>query len=134
MSNRRTRLTPRQHEYARLAAAGHTRMEIAQRLGVAISTVDVMVGRLYRRLGVSTRRELATALLACRVVAWNGGGRPSRFGLEPGDSVHIVDGRFAGRGGTYIGSSNSRQVRIQIGAGVFALRAAFVRLVVELTR
>lgn len=121
------RVTPRQYEYARLEAAGRSRAEIAARLDVDVNTVCVMMRRLYRRLGVACRRELAEALLACRVREWNGGGRPSRFGLEPGDAVRIVSGRFAGRDGVYVGGSNTHQLRIQIEGGVFALRAAYVQ-------
>lgn len=119
-------ITPRQHEIARLAAAYLPRPEIARRLGVTRSTVDRTLNRLFHALGVSSRRELAPALMRVRVRHTNGGGRPSRLGLERGDPVRITGGRYVGFRGTYYSAANSAQIRVQIGGGVFALRARFV--------
>lgn len=121
-------ITPRQNEIARMAAAYLPRPEIARRLGVTLSTVDRTLSRLYRRLGVSSRRELAPALLRVRVRETNGGGQKSRLGLVRGDPVRIVGGRFEGFRGLYVGAENGTQVRVQIGGGIFALRARFVKL------
>jgi DNA-binding NarL/FixJ family response regulator len=53
-----TPLTRRQRDVARLAAAGMSNRDIAQRLGVAIRTVESHLDATYRRLGVSSRYEL----------------------------------------------------------------------------
>lgn len=119
-------ITPRQHEIARMAAAYIPRPEIARRLGVTRGTVDRTLNRLYHALNVSSRRELAPALLRVRVRHTNGGGKPSRLGLQRGDPVRVTGGRFHGFRGAYVGAANSEQIRVQIGGGVFALRARFV--------
>lgn len=121
------KLTPRQYEIARLAASYLPRAEIARRLDTSIRTVDITLNRVFRRLGVSSRRELAHALPHVEVRETHGGGQRSRFGLERGDPVTITGGRFAGFRGAYVGAANSRQIRIQVGGGVFALRAAYVQ-------
>ena len=48
-------LTPRQWELLRLAAAGHTRAQIARRLGVSEGTVRSHLRNIYARLDVSSR-------------------------------------------------------------------------------
>jgi DNA-binding CsgD family transcriptional regulator len=123
------RITSRQYEFARLVATGVPRHEVARRLDVKVNTVHAMMSRLHHRLGVRSRRELAAALPAVTVrdLRGQGGGKCSRFGLTPGDPVRITGGRFAGRTGEYAGNNNSAQIRIRIGGGVFALRAAFVQ-------
>ncbi len=55
-------LTARQHEIARLAAAGLSSLEIADRLFVARRTVDNHLRSVYRRLDVGGREELAAVL------------------------------------------------------------------------
>jgi DNA-binding CsgD family transcriptional regulator len=55
-------LTARQLEIARLAAARWRSREIADQLGVSTRTVDNLLGRVYRVLGVSGRDELAAVL------------------------------------------------------------------------
>jgi DNA-binding CsgD family transcriptional regulator len=54
-------LTPRECEIARLAAAGHTSGQIAERLFISVRTVDNHLGRIYLKLGVAGRAELADA-------------------------------------------------------------------------
>ncbi|MHC5699964.1 LuxR C-terminal-related transcriptional regulator [Streptomyces tirandamycinicus] len=55
-------LTRRQSEIARLAAAGATSQEIADRLVLSIRTVDNHLAQVYGKLGVTGRRDLAHAL------------------------------------------------------------------------
>jgi ATP/maltotriose-dependent transcriptional regulator MalT len=55
-------LTDREREIALLAAAGHASKVIAERLYVSVRTVDNHLGRIYDKLGVSSRAELAAAL------------------------------------------------------------------------
>ncbi|HEY8583778.1 MAG TPA: helix-turn-helix transcriptional regulator, partial [Capillimicrobium sp.] len=57
-------LTPREREVALLAADGLTSREIAERLVVSVRTVDNQLHRVYRKLGVRRRQELAPLLTA----------------------------------------------------------------------
>jgi DNA-binding CsgD family transcriptional regulator len=53
-------LTPRQWELLRLAGAGHTRAQIARRLGVSEGTVRSHLQNIYARLHVSSRTAAVT--------------------------------------------------------------------------
>jgi DNA-binding CsgD family transcriptional regulator len=55
-------LTPSERRVAGLAAEGRTNREIAQELFVTPKTVENQLGRVYGKLGVSSRKELAGAL------------------------------------------------------------------------
>jgi DNA-binding CsgD family transcriptional regulator/tetratricopeptide (TPR) repeat protein len=55
-------LTPREREVAMLAAAQASSREIATRLHLSVRTVDNYLGRVYTKLGVSSRARLATLL------------------------------------------------------------------------
>ncbi|MEV6006982.1 LuxR C-terminal-related transcriptional regulator [Streptomyces sp. NPDC051976] len=55
-------LTAREREIALLAAGGSTSKDIAASLRLSVRTVDNHLQSVYRRLGVSGRRELAWAL------------------------------------------------------------------------
>ena len=55
-------LTDREREIAALAAAGQSSRAIAERLFLSVRTVDNHLGRIYDKLGVSNRVELAAAL------------------------------------------------------------------------
>lgn len=55
-------LTPAERRAARLAAAGHTNREIADRLVVTPKTVQFHLSNAYRKLGVASRAELDGAL------------------------------------------------------------------------
>lgn len=52
-------LTPREREIAELAAGNISSREIAERLGISARTVDNLLGRVYAKLGISSRQELA---------------------------------------------------------------------------
>lgn len=68
-------LTPREGEIARMAASGLTSRAIAERLTVSVRTVDNVLHVVYRKLGVTGRRELASVV----------GGQSSRMtGTVPG--------------------------------------------------
>ena len=55
-------LTDREREIAVLAAAGQSSRLIAERLFLSVRTVDNHLGRIYDKLGVSSRADLAAAL------------------------------------------------------------------------
>jgi DNA-binding CsgD family transcriptional regulator len=60
----RARLTPAERDAALLAAAGHSNKDIARILALSVRTVENRLQRVYEKLGVSGRRELAIALAA----------------------------------------------------------------------
>lgn len=59
-------LTPRERQVASLAAAGVASAAIAEQLGVSRRTVDNQLGRVYAKLGISGRSELASVLDGAR--------------------------------------------------------------------
>jgi DNA-binding CsgD family transcriptional regulator len=56
------RLTLREREVASLASAGQPSKVIAGQLGVSVRTVDNLLQRVYRKLGVAGRSDLRSAL------------------------------------------------------------------------
>jgi DNA-binding CsgD family transcriptional regulator len=52
-------LTHAEERIARLVAAGRTNREVAEELGVSAKTVEWNLTRVYRKLGVRSRAELA---------------------------------------------------------------------------
>lgn len=55
-------LTPAEHRVAQLAAGGLTNREIAEQLFVTVKTVQTHLAHTYRKLDVTSRRELGRAL------------------------------------------------------------------------
>jgi DNA-binding NarL/FixJ family response regulator len=55
-------LTPSERRVVDLATAGRTNRDIAQELYVTPKTVEVHLSNAYRKLGISSRRELERAL------------------------------------------------------------------------
>jgi DNA-binding CsgD family transcriptional regulator len=55
-------LTPRELQVARLANNGHSSAQIANRLSIAVRTVDNHLYRVYSKLGISGRSELRAIL------------------------------------------------------------------------
>jgi DNA-binding CsgD family transcriptional regulator len=58
----RSRLTPAERETALLAAAGRSNKEIAEQLTLAVRSVETRLQRIYNKLGISSRGQLAAAL------------------------------------------------------------------------
>lgn len=59
-------LTNRERQISRLIVAGHSNAEIAEELGVAVRTVEGHTYRMYRKLGITSRSEVAEALSRLR--------------------------------------------------------------------
>ena len=53
-------LTPTEDRVAALVAAGGTNREVADALFVSIHTVEANLKRIYRKLGIRSRTELAS--------------------------------------------------------------------------
>ena len=65
VSRRATRLlSPRERTVARMLSQGKTRRAVAEELGIAQSTVSTLCERIYRKLGISRRAQLAIRLHA----------------------------------------------------------------------
>ena len=55
-------LTSQERQVAILAASGNTNAEIASRLFITVSTVEFHLNKVFRKLGISSRRQIAARL------------------------------------------------------------------------
>lgn len=53
------RLTPREREVVNLIARGYTYRETSARLGIAVKTLESHISRIFEKLGVASRHQLA---------------------------------------------------------------------------
>jgi len=58
------KLSPQELQVARIAARGQNNIEVAAALFVSRKTVEAHLTRVYRKLGIRSRTELARILLA----------------------------------------------------------------------
>lgn len=79
-------LSPREEEIIQLIIQGRTDRQIAYLLKISQRTVNVYVGRIYRKLGVSSRCEAVVAYLL--VIEPNLGNR--LFGVQKNTYLKIV--------------------------------------------
>ena len=57
-------LTPTETKVANLVAGGSTNREVADTLFISVNTVEAHLKRIYRKLGIRSRTELASVLAA----------------------------------------------------------------------
>jgi DNA-binding CsgD family transcriptional regulator len=60
--NSRARLTPGELEAAAMAATGRSDKEIAEGLHLSVRTIEHRLQKVYEKMGISGRKELAKAL------------------------------------------------------------------------
>ena len=91
LSQKRVALSPRQGQIVSLVAQGFKNKEIAYSLGITEGTVKVYLYKLFRKLGISDRLDMA--LYARRHLF---GGQPGLARVEGGHSLLLVAPKTTG--------------------------------------
>ena len=78
-------LTPKERAIAALVSKGHRNLEVATELGISEGTVKVYLHRIYEKLNVSSRTQLA-------LLARDSDGRGSQWARERGSEATELDG------------------------------------------
>ena len=78
------RLTDREAAVVEGLFAGDSELAIALRLGISFHTVHTYVGRVYRKLAVTTRGELLLSVFATYVTTCDPPAAKPAYGLEGG--------------------------------------------------
>jgi len=73
-------LTPRERDIVELTLAGHAPVSIARRLGLAVGSVKNHRTRIFRKLDISTERELFVIQRACE---------EGRVNRQPAGGAHV---------------------------------------------
>ena len=79
-------LTQRELQIARLAAAGKTNHEIAKELGIGARTVEWNLTRVFRKLRIHSRADLAAAVTPWAAQSEEGAERPIVTGESARDT------------------------------------------------
>ena len=74
-------LTPTEERVVELVAEGQTNREVAASLFLSVKTVETNLTRIYRKLGVTSRRELARRIRSGYAVGWTSA--PGKPGESP---------------------------------------------------
>jgi DNA-binding NarL/FixJ family response regulator len=94
MSTRRFRLTPREGQLVALLSQGLKNKEVATALGISEGSVKVYLSRLFQKLGVKDRFELA--LYGLKNLAAGGGAMDAPLG-QPGSRMQAPRSFFVER-------------------------------------